>query len=337
MKTKDYLIITALIVAIVALDQYTKNWALMELRVFGRWQTSFLGFFLHKNHGAMMGTFSDLPPILRIVSLATGGVFLIFIFSIIMSLLQHRLLVLRTGLAILLGGILGNVVDRITHGPVTDFIVLKFYGQFSPAFNIADMIQWVGYVMVCYSIFKDGHLIWPDNNKRNQFWVDYKYQLKYCLTFVGFSAVFSLILGVFSFTFLKVMISESVRTSQEMSSQSLIPFVIVFSIVSATFLLVIFLLGLRLSHRSVGPVFAFRSFINDLREGRPRNLKLRSHDEFKYLEEEARLLKRDYRHYRRLKNALDKIKHENLALLDSDEKNIKSHDYDNNNILKKVD
>lgn len=319
MKKKDYLLIATLILSILVLDQVSKQWALTELRVFGRWQTSFLGFFLHKNHGAMMGTFSDLPPILRIVSLATGGVFLIFIFTIIMSILQHRLLVLRTGLSILLGGILGNVMDRITHGPVTDFIVLKAYGRFSPAFNLADAIQWVGYAMVCYSIFKHGHLIWPDNNKRSQFWVDYKYQLKYCLTFVGFSAVFSLILGVFSFTFLKVMISESVRTAQAMSPQSLIPFVIVFSLVTLTFLLVIFMLGLRLSHRSVGPVFAFRSFINDLREGRTRNLKLRSHDEFKYLEEEARLLKRDYRHYRRLKNFLESLKRDNIIPIKSNE------------------
>jgi signal peptidase II len=314
-KKKDWFIISALILSIIALDQITKQWALTELRVFGKWLTPFMGCFLHKNHGAMLGSFSDLPPLLRIVSLATGGVFLIFIFSIIMSVLQHRLLVLRTGMAILLGGILGNVTDRITHGPVTDFIVFKGFGMFSPAFNIADATQWVGYVLVCYSIFKDGHLIWPDDNKRSKFWVDRKYQLKYCFTFVGYSAVFSLILGVYSFTFLKVMVSESIKNSEFMSHQSLLPFVIVFSLVSLTFLLVIFMLGLRLSHRSVGPVFAFRGFINDLREGRTRNLKLRSHDEFKYLEEEARLLKRDYRHYRRLKSFIETLKKDNVIPL----------------------
>lgn len=312
MKKKDWLLIATLIIAIIATDQITKQWALTELRVFGKWITPFFGCFLHKNHGAMLGSFSDLPPMLRIVSLATGGVFLIFIYAIIMSLLQHRLLVLRVGMAILLGGILGNVTDRITHGPVTDFIVLKFFGKYSPAFNIADATQWVGYIMVCYSIFKDGHLIWPDDNKRNKFWVDRAYQLKYCLTFVGFTAVFSLILGVYSFTFLKVMISEAATNAEFLSQQSLIPFVIVFTIVSTTFLLVIFMLGLRLSHRSVGPVYAFRGYIKDLREGRTRNLKLRSHDEFKYLEEEARLLKRDYRHYRRLKNYLDSLKEDNV-------------------------
>ncbi len=315
MKKKDWLLISILIIAIVAFDQFTKQWALTELRVFGKWITPFLGCFLHKNHGAMLGSFSELPPMLRIVSLATGGVFLVFIFSIIMSLLQHRLLVLRTGLAILLGGILGNVTDRITHGPVTDFLVLKAFGRFSPAFNFADAIQWVGYILVCYAIFKDGHLIWPDDNKRNKFWVDRAYQLKYCLTFVGYTSVFSLILGVYSFTFLKVMISEAALNPEFLSKQSLIPFVFVFTIVSITFLLVIFMLGLRLSHRSVGPIYAFRGYIKDLREGRTRNLKLRSHDAFKYLEEEARLLKRDYRHYRLLKYHLDSQKKTNIIPL----------------------
>lgn len=311
MKKKDWFLFSFLIVCIIAIDQLSKNWALTELRVFGKWLTPFLGCFLHKNHGAMFGSFSHLPPTLRIVSLSTGGVFLIFIFAIIMNLLEHRLLVLRTGMTILLGGILGNVSDRISHGPVTDFIVIKAFGKFSPAFNFADAIQWVGYFLVCYSIFKDGHLIWPDNNKRNKFWVDRKYQLKYCFTFVGYTAVFSLILGVYSFTFLKVMISESIKNSDMMSVQSLIPFVIVFTLVSTSFLLVIFLLGLRLSHRSAGPVYAFRGFINDLRSGKPRDLKLRSHDEFKYLEEEARLLKRDYKHYQHLKNLLEELKAEN--------------------------
>lgn len=318
MKKKDWLLITTLIIAIIAADQISKSWALTELRIFGRWLTPFLGCFLHKNHGAMLGSFSDLPPLLRIVSLATGGVFLIFIFTIIMSVLQHRLIVLRTGMAILLGGIMGNVIDRITHGPVTDFIVIKAFGKFSPAFNIADATQWVGYILVCYSIFKDGHLIWPDDNKRNQFWIDRKYQLKYCLTFVGYSAVFSLILGVYSYTFLKVIISESLKHSVMISNQALFPFVIVFSIVSLTFLLVIFLLGLRLSHRSVGPVFAFRTFINDVRSGKNRNLKLRSHDEFKYLEIEAKLLKRDYRHFQRLKKYSEKLRAE-ISLIQKNE------------------
>ncbi len=314
MKKKDWFIISTLIILIIAADQISKAWALTELRVFGKWMTPFLGCFLHKNHGAMLGSFSDLPPLLRIVSLSTGGAFLIFIFTIIMSVLQHRLLVLRTGMAILLGGIMGNVIDRITHGPVTDFIVIKLVinsvTRFSPAFNIADATQWVGYILVCYSIFKDGHLIWPDDNKRNKFWIDRNYQLKYCLTFVGYSAVFSLILGVYSYTFLKVIIHESLKSSTQISDQALFPFVIVFTIVSTAFLLVIFLLGLRLSHRSVGPVFAFRSFINDIRIGKNRNLKLRSHDEFKYLEIEAKLLKRDYRHYLRLKKYSERLRNQ---------------------------
>src|SRR3989338_4976196 len=73
----------------------------------------FIGFVKHHNYGAMLGLFSDLPTVLRVVSLSTGGAFLIFIFFVIQYLLPTKLFVLRTGLSILLGGILGNVADRI--------------------------------------------------------------------------------------------------------------------------------------------------------------------------------------------------------------------------------
>lgn len=305
MKKYDWALLIGCIFTIILIDQWTKVWALSEFQVFGQWITPFLGGFLHKNHGMMFGSFSKLPPILRNVTLATGGGFLIFIFVVIMSFLQYRLFVFRLGMAILLGGILGNVVDRILHGPVTDFIVIKVFGWLSPAFNLADMIQWIGYFMVSYSIIKDGYLIWHDNNKRSLFWLDGKYQLKYCLNFVIFCAIFSLILGIFSFTFVKVLVFETAKGSRSIGPEYLIPFIVTFSLISIVFLISIFLLGLRLSHRSVGPIYAFRNFLNDLRLGKSRSFKLRNLDDFKYLEEEAKLIEKDYADYFRLKNLMN--------------------------------
>ena len=304
MKKYDWPLLIGCILTIILIDQWTKSWALTEFRLFGQWVTPFLGFFLHKNHGVMFGSFSELPSILRNVTLATGGGFLIFMFAVIGSFLQYRLLTLRLGMAILLGGILGNVVDRIIHGPVTDFVIIKFFGQTSPAFNFADMIQWVGYFMVSYSVLKDGYLIWHEDNKRSLFWLDGKYQMKYCITFVGFCAMFSLILGIFSFTFVKVLVSETAQGAYAIRPEYLTSFIITFSLISFAFLISIFLLGMRLSHRSVGPVYAFRNFLNDLRSGKNRNFKLRNLDDFKYLEEEAKLIQKDYTHYFKLKNLM---------------------------------
>lgn len=295
MSKKDWLIVLGTIPVIFLIDQITKAWAVGALSNGGHWSNPALGFFLHKNYGAMLGTFSNLPPILRIVSLSTGGAFLIFIYAIIMKLLQYRLLALRLGLSILLGGILGNVFDRIVSGAITDFIVLKAFTKVSPAFNLADALQWIGYLMVAWSLLKHGHLIWHDDEKRNSFWVDRTYQLKYCFMLLSFSFLFSVILGVFSFTFLKVVLTEATQKGIQLQGDYLAPFIFIFSIITIAFMITLFLVGLRLSHRSVGPVHAFRMFLKDLRQGNFRNLQLRSQDEFKYLQNDAKALMEDYR------------------------------------------
>src|SRR5262245_45690468 len=133
MKKKDWLLVVGLVIATWALDQATKAWAvrtLTELRFYGP-----VGLVLHFNPGAIFGTFSHLPPILRVVSLSTGGAFLIFIYFAIQHLLPSRSLHLRIGMSLLLGGILGNITDRIVVGEVVDFVVLGSRELSTPAFN----------------------------------------------------------------------------------------------------------------------------------------------------------------------------------------------------------
>ena len=64
--------------------------------------------------------------------------------------LDKRLVWLPTGM--LLGGALGNIVDRIRDGAVTDFIKLPAW----PAFNVADMSITFGVLVLLYVIERDG-------------------------------------------------------------------------------------------------------------------------------------------------------------------------------------
>jgi len=141
------------------------------------------GYFhlaLHFNKGAMLGLFSDLPPVLRIVSLSTGGAFLLFSFIIIQYLLPTRSMILRMGMSILIGGILGNVIDRTIWGHVVDFIILGNQKMYTGVFNVADALQWIGYFMMGYAMIKDRDKLWPKNNIRKNAWVNVHYQLRYC-------------------------------------------------------------------------------------------------------------------------------------------------------------
>lgn len=290
MKKKDWLIVFALVAITWLIDQVTKSWAahsLGELRFYGP-----VGFVLHHNRGAILGTFSDLPPILRVVSLSTGGAFLIFIYGAIQYLLPSRHMLLRGGMSLLLGGILGNVTDRIMRGEVTDFILLGSRSLWTPAFNLADAIQWVGYALVVYSLVRDGHLLWPDANARRRLWINPSYQLKYCLTIVAIGASFACTIGVFAYTFLKITIDDLVVGPARLTEHRfLVPFLQTYLVIALGFLVTLFLLARVLSHRTAGPVYAFETYLRDLMSGKDRVFKLRQGDDFKHLEELAETLR----------------------------------------------
>jgi signal peptidase II len=241
-----------------------------------------VGLVLHYNPGAILGTFSHLPPVLRIVSLSTGGAFLIFIYAAIQYLLPSRSIHLRTGMSLLLGGILGNVTDRIVIGEVVDFILLGSREMATPAFNMADAIQWIGYLLVVFGLIKDGSLFWPDINARKTLWVNPSFQLKYCLTITAIGFCFAVVNGVFAYTFLKVTIDDLVvGPARMMEDRFLIPFMQVYSVITIGFMFTLFVLGRILSHRTAGPIYAFEKYVKDLLDGKERKLRLRNGDEFR--------------------------------------------------------
>lgn len=270
------------------LDRITKLIAvehITSLKFYGM-----LGLVKHHNYGAMLGLFSDLPAVLRVVSLSTGGAFLIFIFFVIQYLLPSKLTVLRTGLSILLGGILGNVADRIAWGYIVDFIVIGSYKGTTPAFNVADMVQWVGYAMIVFSLIKDGKKLWPENDTRKVFLVNPQFQIKYCIKLMQLGLAFAIIASVYSYTYLRVTIVDLIGHQPQIEERFLIPFLLTFAIVCIAFLIFLFFVGLVLSHRAAGPLYAFEKFLEDLSVGKVRPLKLRTGDEFQHLEELAEKL-----------------------------------------------
>jgi signal peptidase II len=290
MKKRDWLLVISLVPAVWLIDQLTKSWAqhnLTDLRFYGPF-----GLVLHHNPGAIWGTFADLPPILRVVSLSTGGAFLVFIYASIQYLLPSRSFQLRAGMSLLLGGILGNVTDRIISGAVTDFLLIGSRSLSTPAFNMADAIQWVGYGLVVYGLIRDGALLWPDSNVRKSLWVNPSFQLKYCLTIVAIGACFAVVNGVFAYTFLRVTIDDLVvGPAHMMERRFLVPFLETYLVISVGFMMTLFVIGRILSHRTAGPVFAFEKWLRDMMIGKDRQFRVRKGDEFKHLEDLAEQLR----------------------------------------------
>ena len=182
---------------------------------------------------------------------------------------------------------MGNVTDRIVWGYVVDFIVIGTPSMASPAFNIADALQWVGYGLIVKAVIRDGDLLWPENNERKVYWVNMAFQLKYCFVLMGVGLSLSVISLVFSYTYLRVTMLELIGNNTALLNKFLFPFLITFSIICVAFCAILFSVGRVISHRIAGPLYAFERFLKVTLAGESGTLKLRQGDEFKHLEDLA--------------------------------------------------
>jgi len=137
-------LLTALL--IVAADQLSKVW----IRSYPEEQLiSEAGFFriIHThNTGAAFGLFQGHSFALTIV--ASVGIAVILLYALFIyrrfPILENRLG--RLALGLILGGAVGNLIDRLNLGYVTDFIDIGVW----PTFNIADSAVTVGVIILAY-------------------------------------------------------------------------------------------------------------------------------------------------------------------------------------------
>ncbi|AZZ35827.1 signal peptidase II [Bdellovibrio sp. qaytius] len=283
MKTRDWILVVATLFLAVIVDQASKNWALEQPE---RWLGP-LHLVLVQNDGAMLGLFSKLPAFLRVVTLSTSGFFILSLYAFLQFLVPVKVLRLRFGLSLLVGGILGNVLDRTYYGYVVDFISFQFGNIHTPIWNIADMIQWVGYGLLIFSLFKDGKELWPDQDYRNKFWINKKFQLKYAFIFITSGVLISLICMVFSYTYFKLALTElGVYDDHAEYTKA---FLVSFGILVLAFSISLFAIAKFISHRIAGPVYAFERFLSAALDGKgldeeTKALQLRAGDDFRHLE-----------------------------------------------------
>ncbi len=145
----------SLISTILVLDQVTKVLILKNIP-HGTSFTVIPGFFnlTHvRNRGAIFGFMSQsgnpvIYALLTVASLAALGLVAYF-FVRVPS--QDRLL--RTTLALILGGALGNQFDRLFRGYVVDFLEVYVKSFHWPSFNVADSCISIGAVLLIYVFF----------------------------------------------------------------------------------------------------------------------------------------------------------------------------------------
>lgn len=138
---------------IVALDQLTKKIAEAELLLHQPIAIlpSF-NFTLMYNKGAAFSFLSDAGGWQRILFVTLSTVISIFLFfwlkQISQDYTQKDKRLLPIAIASILGGAIGNLIDRAMTGEVVDFIQLYYSTYYFPAFNIADSAISVGAAML---------------------------------------------------------------------------------------------------------------------------------------------------------------------------------------------
>jgi len=122
---------------VIVLDQFSKTLILGNF-VFGesRHVTSFFNVVRVHNSGAAFSFLAGASGWQRWFFVGLGAVASIFIVWMLKRHPEQKLFCFAVSM--ILGGALGNVIDRLLHGYVVDFIQLHYAGWAFPSFNLAD-------------------------------------------------------------------------------------------------------------------------------------------------------------------------------------------------------
>jgi signal peptidase II len=141
--------------AVVVLDQATKFLVTRFLDLYERVEVlPVLDFTLLHNTGAAFSLLADASGWQRNFFVVLGvGVSLALVVWLWRLPRGERLLPIS--LALIVGGAIGNVIDRLLHGHVVDFIHAHWGAAYFPAFNIADSAITIGAVLLLLDAFRE--------------------------------------------------------------------------------------------------------------------------------------------------------------------------------------
>ncbi len=129
------MLIILLGLVVLLLDQFTKQW-IRSVFIYGESLPVIDGFFnlvYVRNPGAAWGILAGKGLVLILISIFVLVLLIIYRRSFLQDQILHKIL-----LGLMIGGIVGNLIDRIRFGWVTDFLDFQFGSYHYPSFNVAD-------------------------------------------------------------------------------------------------------------------------------------------------------------------------------------------------------
>lgn len=153
MKTRKNLIIGIFIIsAVIAFDTVAQAWIFSAIQEAGKpiTITPFFNFVEVWNHGISFGMFNKLAY----------GQWILSLFALGISVFLTRLLLRAdnsfeaVAYSLMIGGAVGNVIDRILSGAVADYLDFHAFGYHWPAFNVTDSAVFTGVALLLISLGK---------------------------------------------------------------------------------------------------------------------------------------------------------------------------------------
>ena len=152
-----WVLLAALSILVLILDQSTKSLIMASIPRNESVQV-IQGFFniVHLQNpggafGFMSNGYSDIKRLFFVAGTLIAATLLIVLFR----KLPQEYSLLRAGIALILGGAAGNVIDRIRYGRVVDFLDFFWKDFHWPAFNVADSLVCVGTAILVWVIIRE--------------------------------------------------------------------------------------------------------------------------------------------------------------------------------------
>ncbi|GAB4480260.1 MAG: signal peptidase II [Anaerolineales bacterium] len=145
----DYLYLVAIAASVILFDQWTKEMVRNNLQVGEVWSpwdalTPYVRIVHWKNSGAAFGILQGFGGIFMVLAIVVALMIIVYFPQV-----PRRDWSLRLALGLQLGGAVGNLIDRLIQGYVTDFISV---GTF-PVFNVADSSISIGVAVLAIGVW----------------------------------------------------------------------------------------------------------------------------------------------------------------------------------------
>ena len=146
-------LVLAIVAVTIIVDQLTK-FLVVKYMTLGQSISvidNFLYITSHRNEGAAWGILQGKMIFFYVVTLVVIGLVLLWIRKL--DIKKEKLLVIA--LSLILGGALGNFIDRVMYQHVVDFIITYIFGSDFPIFNIADSALCIGVFLMAVDAILD--------------------------------------------------------------------------------------------------------------------------------------------------------------------------------------